>query len=318
MKEYKSHFLSKDNSICMKGLAAICVMFGHYFESFPWYVGGWFHGFLWVGVFFFYSGYGLKISAETKENYLEVFWKHKLKAVLLPYMIAAEAATVFCFFKYRLTWYEIVLGPILGFQYNKSLWYVIELFGLYIIFYLVQRFRPQSMERIMCVAYIIFVVCGVILDIGTWWYISTSTFLMGIMYERVRAIIYKWNWLKYIVWGCFLLMYIVIVLNRIRPIAFPWNTNYVLTLIYMIMIPLFVLTLNYLDFNFKGLAFHMLNGLGKISYDIYLWHMLVLWMCQSIFEKNSLSCIIAVVATIIWAIVLKWSKQRIKIFSSVA
>ena len=80
----------------------------------------------------------------------------------------------------------------------------------------------------------------------------------------------------------------------------------------MVMIPLFVLTLNYLDINFKGLTFHILNGLGKISYDIYLWHMLVLWMCQSIIEKNSLSCIIAVVATIIWAIVLKWSKQRIK------
>lgn len=34
-------FLSESNSISVKGLAAICVMFGHYFESFPWYVGGW-------------------------------------------------------------------------------------------------------------------------------------------------------------------------------------------------------------------------------------------------------------------------------------
>lgn len=86
----------------------------------------------------------------------------------------------------------------------------------------------------------------------------------------------------------------------------------------MVMIPLFVLTLNYLDINFKGLTFHILNRLGKISYDIYLWHMLVLWMCQSIFGKEPLSCIIAIVATIIWALFLKWCKPQVKIFSSAA
>lgn len=45
--------LAYKNSMCIRGIAAICIMLGHYLSSFPWYVGAWFHGFLWVGIFSF-------------------------------------------------------------------------------------------------------------------------------------------------------------------------------------------------------------------------------------------------------------------------
>ena len=81
-------FLMPYNSACIKGIAALCIMLGHYLSSFPWYIGGWLHGYLWVGIFFFYSGYGLRRSVETKENYLENFGSiTKLMGFRIPHII---------------------------------------------------------------------------------------------------------------------------------------------------------------------------------------------------------------------------------------
>lgn len=93
--------------------------------------------------------------------------EHKFRTVLCPYMFAAGAAALFYYLNKKIVWYELVLGPILGFQYNKILWYVVELLVIYILFYLVQSYWAQSLEIIMCVSYVVLVVLEVLFNIGT-------------------------------------------------------------------------------------------------------------------------------------------------------
>ena len=304
--------LAYKNSMCIRGIAAICIMLGHYLSSFPWYVGAWFHGFLWVGIFFFYSGYGLRISVEYKENYLEKFWNHKIKNVFLPYMLAAGAATLFYSDKYKLPWYKIVIGPLIGYRYNTTLWYVVELFFLYIIFYIVYKYRPKALEIIMGICYFVFVIMGVFFDIGTWWYISTSAFLMGIMYKNYIDIFYTLlRKIKLYINLIFALLYSVIVLNQAGILKLPWKETYIITLIQMIMIPLFVLVIWNMDIRFEGVWQNILNSLGKISYEIYLWHMLILLVNQSIcFGGRIIECVLSIIETVIWAMALNCMKRK--------
>lgn len=303
-------FLMPYNSACIKGIAALCIMLGHYLSSFPWYVGGWLHGYLWVGIFFFYSGYGLRRSVETKENYLENFWKHKFRTVLCPYMFAAGAAALFYYLNKKIVWYELVLGPILGFQYNKTLWYVVELLVIYILFYLVQSYWAQSLEIIMCVSYVVLVVLGVLFDIGTWWYISTSTFLMGTMSEYVYDFLNKVKVGRRSLMVAFAFLYAVIIMNEARIIVFPWKETYIITFIQMISVPLFTLMMMCLKFDFEKWGMALVKLLSKISYEVYLWHMLILWINQSWGGISIITYMISVLETIVWAMVLNWCKRK--------
>lgn len=312
VKEYQSAFLNKRNSVCIKGIAAICIMLGHYLANYPWYIGGWFHGFLWVGIFFFYSGYGLRISVDSKPLYLDGFWKHKFMNVLLPYMLAAGAATLFCYIKGDVPVHKLLLGPIMGFQYNMVLWYVVELFGIYIIFYFVQKFKPQLLNITMCISYIVLLFLGVVFDIGTWWYTATSAFLLGLMFWHINNLIDILKRRRIPLTVIFILLYAIIMLTEAKIIIFPWKPTYVITAIQMIIIPLFVLMFEFWCVDFKGRGVKFFSILGKCSYDIYLWHMVILWINQDLFKESTIGCIVSVAETLLWAEILYFGKQKMK------
>lgn len=164
----------------------------------------------------------------------------------------------------------------------------------------------------MGICYFVFVIMGVFFDIGTWWYISTSAFLMGIMYKNYIDIFYTLlRKIKLYINLIFALLYSVIVLNQTGILKLPWKETYIITLIQMIMIPLFVLVIWNMDIRFEGVWQNILNSLGKISYEIYLWHMLILLVNQSIcFGGRIIECVLSIIETVIWAMALNCMKRK--------
>lgn len=85
-------FCNQHNARCMKGVAAICIMLSHLISS-PKPLTILFYGPLWVGVFFFYSGYGLYTKV-NEPDYLNGFLLKKAKKIYLPFLLAESAYTL--------------------------------------------------------------------------------------------------------------------------------------------------------------------------------------------------------------------------------
>ena len=158
-------------------------------------------GFLFTGLFFLTSGYGLMISFREKPGYLQGFLRKRLPAVLVPFWVInligllAEwavhgnhdsAVTAFC----RVAGFILV---------NSHGWYIIEIVCLYLIFYVL--FRLISSQDIALI--LLSIAAGLLIWYsflqghdpvgsrahwfkGEWWYNSTIVFVFGLWYARFR------------------------------------------------------------------------------------------------------------------------------------
>ena len=63
-------------------------------------------------------------------------------------------------------------------------------------------------------------------------------------------------------------------------------------------------------FDFEKWEMTLVKLLSKISYEVYLWHMLILWINQSWGGISIITCMISVLETIVWAMVLNWCKRK--------
>ena len=156
-------------------------------------------GFLFTGLFFLTSGYGLMISVREKPGYLKGFLRKRLPAVLVPFWVINligllsewavhgnhdSALTAFC----------RVAGL---FLINSHSWYIIEIVCLYLIFYLLFRLiSNQDLALILLNIAVGLLVWYSFLQghaqdgskthwfRGEWWYNSTIAFIPGLWYAR--------------------------------------------------------------------------------------------------------------------------------------
>lgn len=85
-----SSFIDKDSADCMKGVAAILIVFSHahyyipnlgvlkIFKPF---------GYIGVSLFFFCSGYGVMKKYSLDSRYMDGFLQKRFKGVYLPYIV---------------------------------------------------------------------------------------------------------------------------------------------------------------------------------------------------------------------------------------
>ena len=88
-------------------------------------------GFLFVGLFFFISGYGLTVSMLTKKDYFSSSKKRFLK-VIIPFINAIIVYTI----------YYSLQGEILKqniFFVVKYCWFIYEILALYIVFFITYK-----------------------------------------------------------------------------------------------------------------------------------------------------------------------------------
>lgn len=279
-----SPFFDKQVSTGIKGIAAVMIMLGHFMSGAPWYLSILFPGQCWVGIFFFYSGFGLQIKIK-EQLFDEKYLLRKIKSILIPFWVAETIYTI----SYILleeggqSLSNILLGCIGIRLYNTSLWYVIEIFVLYIVFFAVNKLRLSSI--IWVLFYFLWLIIAVILDSGTWWYISTSTFILGIFSANMCTYsnknIYNKKSLEMVICTVFCILYVLKQTIQYQLVSVSFiRIGYILTALDLVIIPLFVIVIVILSKKIKeALCMHVCVVLGRSSYHIYLCHMFVyLWV----------------------------------------
>ncbi len=133
--------LNRDSTISIRGLLACAVVLHHISQNeilrgnkiLPMFVN---IGFLFVGLFFFFSGYGLIKSLEKKSNYLDSFFKKRICVVLIPFLIMNVIYFVISLFVAKDMNIVRRLLTLPGFVLaNDQAWYVVVAIIMYAVFY---------------------------------------------------------------------------------------------------------------------------------------------------------------------------------------
>jgi membrane-bound acyltransferase YfiQ involved in biofilm formation len=237
---FHDDFMSLETTKCLQGICAVCVVLHHVSQT-----GGFRRaneltlfpdaGFLFVGIFFFCSGYGLVTSMKNKSGYLNTFPRKRLAAVLVPfYTMTAGYAVFYAVIGRQMTaaqWILSALGLVLM---NPHAWYIVVITLLYLAFYLAfTRIKP---EKAAFTAIGLFILAQMIFGLlwghlawwagkpfwwqdgagfasakwwmmpaalwfqGEWWINSTALFLVGMLFARFERPVVDWlkrgYWLK--------------------------------------------------------------------------------------------------------------------------
>lgn len=158
-------------------------------------------GILFTAIFFFFTGYGLILSVLNNPDYLKNFLRHRLTVILVPFFTAnAVCVLIRIFYSHIPTSAVDIVRAVFGITLlNGNGWYFVEVFWLYIFFYLIFRIVKSKNIAIvlLCVASLIMIYYAYGLghdysDIGDrpfygeWWYNSTIAFPLGVLFARFR------------------------------------------------------------------------------------------------------------------------------------
>lgn len=156
-------------------------------------------GVCFVGMFFFFSGYGLYSSLRDKPDYLKGFLQHRLPTVVVPFYVCN-----FVFILGSYLWgYEFAKGELLPYLtgvilMNSQMWYIVEILILYLLFYVI--FSLIKNRNAACFVYTVCVVCMIAFSLrlghdtttpsqglwfhGEWWYNTTILMPAGMLFAK--------------------------------------------------------------------------------------------------------------------------------------
>ena len=204
-------FLSVSRAGMVRACAAVAIMLHHLMQQLTTYGAAWrgpvslFNdaGFLCTAVFFFFSGYGLLRSLQTKPEYLRSFLYRRLPAILIPFwtvnlILILAGHFIYGYHKSA----ERILSELLGFRLiDGNGWFIVEIACLYLGFWLFFTiFEDQRDIALLIVSAFVFVLMAYAFFPGhdpqgdasdwfrgEWWHNSTIAFVYGLMWARFRS-----------------------------------------------------------------------------------------------------------------------------------
>lgn len=225
--EQEKEVLSRLNAL--RGVFAIEVAIGHVFryEITLLYPFGKFM-IISVAFFFFISAFGMSYSLHTKPDYLNVR-TFLIGKPLYLFLIAV------LFFVFNLI-VDLICPLDLGFLKRDVLptflrqtnWYLFELIGFYLLFYLLYRFVPEYRVLIMCGITLAAIIGLYVLGGAAYeaYYASSLAFPLGLLfgehYEKVRTFIHG-------VWGYF----VIIILAVFGLACLLWDDGGMISMVFM-------------------------------------------------------------------------------------
>lgn len=201
-KEWQDEPLGMDSTKAIKGFATVSIIIHHLcqelmgradvlapFSEF---------GVLFVGIFFFFSGYGLYTSLKTKEDYLKGFLKKRLTTILVPYFVCILVFIVSAFIRGRLFSPFGLLKALTGWDMlNQHTWYIVEITILYVAFFIIYKLiKNRNAATVVMTVFVLIMMAGSLLlghgenqacdrwFQGEWWYNATLLFIFGIIVSQ--------------------------------------------------------------------------------------------------------------------------------------
>ncbi|MBR6483683.1 MAG: acyltransferase [Clostridiales bacterium] len=200
--QWQEEPLSLETSKAIQGFCAVAIIIHHLSQALEERAGvlGFFSelGVLFVGVFFFFSGYGLYTSLKTKENYLKGFLKKRLVTILIPFYVCIlvfVAAACISGMKFKgLELLAVISGWTL---LNSHMWYIVEIAILYLAFFFIYKFiKNRTVATAVMAVFVLLMMTGSLLLAhgedyscrywfqGEWWYNSSFLFVLGIIVSK--------------------------------------------------------------------------------------------------------------------------------------
>lgn len=198
--EWQPEPLSLNNSKCIQGFCAVAIILHHMSQNVTSNGGdaGALSilvdaGVLFVGIFFFFSGFGLLKSLRTKESYLKGFIRKRLPMVLVPFFACILVFIFTALFLGERFRFPDILGYLSGWLLiNSHMWYIVEIVILYLAFFIIFKLIKNEKIAIPVMGgFIVLMVIGSLLlghgefwFQGEWWFNSTFLFFIGIVVAR--------------------------------------------------------------------------------------------------------------------------------------
>ena len=201
-KEWQPEPLSLETSKQIQGFSAVAIIIHHLSQELAEGAGdiAFFQelGVLFVGIFFFFSGYGLYTSLKTKENYLKGFIGKRLAAVLIPFYICnfifiINSCITGAKYKPLQLFYRLSGWLLL----NGHMWYIVEIAILYLAFFIFYRLiRNRTAATIAMSIFVLLMMAGSLMlchgrdfecrnwFMGEWWYNASFLFIIGILVSK--------------------------------------------------------------------------------------------------------------------------------------
>lgn len=292
--------LSLQNTLPVRGIAALCILFTHT-ALVPFFN----HGYLFVGMFFFFSGFGVMQGLLHKPDYLKTFFRHRFPSLLIPYYtMTALYLVVFFLSKFcppaNMLLYSFV-PPLAVFTENSLIvpvaWYVVALLFFYTFFAVFfRRFR----------------------------FSRAFLFLLGILFAKYASAVHSFISKRYgILLLVFLLLFPMILFadehvslfapffDHKKLIKFFTHQCVTTCFVAVVILCLYKVRLGSPVFRF----------LGKISFELYLCHQIVIQILDnsylgatwrmSVFSLHWDSHVGVILCTIFFSIPLAFGMHRL-------
>lgn len=266
--------LTREITQCLKGILAVGILIFHlipYVDKGPIISAFGDSGYLIVAAFFFLSGYGLqKRVIETSGQYVNVFLIKREVSTIIPFI---NVSIVYCIY-YLFSKQKDVIFKNLESRENGHLivthaWFVLAICIFYVLFYLSSKYFQSAAPYVLFAELIIYIVLAK-LGVGAWWYYSCLSFGIGVVFGNnekhilkkrkitfiISLMIFVFAYMLRLVNGKYLgLMLLYIISHLLASSAFA-------VLVYLIAIKIRLVNRQFLF-------------LGKISYEIYLIHIMI-------------------------------------------
>lgn len=301
--------LDRDSTDALRGLLALGILFVHTAQYCP---GGWGFavaeklGYLLVAGFFFLSGYGLQNRHMTRKDYPRGFLKKRLLGVLLPYL----AVTAVYWSYYNLLGLGYHLWDVLKlFSQGKPIvsfsWYIPAIMTFYLAFWALMKLCGNGYSTMVlggAVWFAVYCLACLLLDFGSWWYLSAFPAVLGMAWavyrQKIEACLSKRYW-TVLVAAATAFAGVVILENRLHLGALN-------TVLKACAATLFALGLVLLLYKLR-LGNPVLRLLGRMSMELYLMQGLAIMVLRSrwIYVKSPLAYgALILVLTVVFAAVV--------------
>ena len=304
-KEWQEEPLGMESAKAIKGFATVCIIIHHLSQQLMESAGVLApfseFGVLFVGIFFFFSGYGLYTSLKTKEDYLKGFLKKRLTTILVPFFVCTAVFVVAAFICGRLFSPLSLLSVFSGWtMINQHMWYIIEIAIFYVAFFVIYKLiKNRTVATVVMTVFVLLVMTGSLLlghgengacdswFQGEWWYNASLLFIFGIIVSQnadaLRKLARKFYSVLLIIFGWLTVGFYFLTHNalmrwsywsetpedpkyldklRCLGIQFPWILFFVCFVLLVMMKVKF--------------GNPVLKFLGSISLELYLTHNLFL------------------------------------------
>ncbi len=254
-------------------------------------------GVFFVGIFFFCSGYGLYTSLMKKPDYLKGFFRKRLPSILVPFYVGNTIFVLTAMlFGARFKTGELISFLTGWVLLNSQLWYIVEIFILYVVFYLLFRWKKGRLSYILMGVFVV-VLMSVSLLLGhdyktisggawlkgEWWYNGIFLFFIGITFARYYDTLIKHIKKFYPVWlivslagsGVFYALTEHMLKTKgywMERAGYPGYLEKVQTLSCQVPMILFMVIAFFLITMKVQFGNKVLDFLGKISLELYIIH----------------------------------------------